>query len=635
MDTPIYLYLIGDKILYSKLMSFLIFLLFHQLSIGFYCKDKINNNREIDKLVLLSKAYGYIKYFHPSDEASTVDWNKFLIYSIEEVLNSNTNQDLVETLNHLFTCIAPTSSVLFANQDSLHLTNLKFINKVGVQDVAWQHFGVWLSEKSTTYKSGRVSKNAEYIYNPYRTEVNYDTSIVNLKYKLIKSFPLPGETIAKNIGLDVICTIPLTIKYKSDEDSISINSPGYQKLIKKLDSIQFNRSAENLLVRLADVIIAWNVFQHFYPYFEEIKVDWGVVLRETLIDAWDDKTSDDFYYTLSKMIAHLQDGHGFVYYDLNKPLGGLPIKVDWIENNVVITGSENNIFHKGDIINRIDGVSAKKIIEDDEKYISGSPQLRRYRALNRFGQGELRSIANIELFREDSLINIEFERGKEERDFFFNPITEFDFEGMKEIDDQVYFVNLHKIKKEEFYNCIDRLANAKGVIYDLRWPGERTPEQDRFLIHNTITHLTKTKLKSARWNIPQIIYPDRKDIIFEEERSTFSPTKPFFNTKVVFITDASVISYGETVMGTVEAYNLGEIVGERTGGCNGNVNFIPLIGGYEIRWTGMKVLKHDGTQHHIIGIEPDYPVEKTIKAVKESRDEYLEKAIEIIKAKKK
>lgn len=44
----------------------------------------------------------------------------------------------------------------------------------------------------------------------------------------------------------------------------------------------------------------------------------------------------------------------------------------------------------------------------------------------------------------------------------------------------------------------------------------------------------------------------------------------------------------------------------------------------------MKVLKHDGSQHHLIGIQPTYPVQRTIKAVKEERDEYLEKAIEVL-----
>jgi hypothetical protein len=53
---------------------------------------------------------------------------------------------------------------------------------------------------------------------------------------------------------------------------------------------------------------------------------------------------------------------------------------------------------------------------------------------------------------------------------------------------------------------------------------------------------------------------------------------------------------------------LGILVGDSIAGTNGNVNYIPHIGGYSIMWTGMKVLKHDGSQHHFIGFEPDYPV---------------------------
>lgn len=46
-------------------------------------------------------------------------------------------------------------------------------------------------------------------------------------------------------------------------------------------------------------------------------------------------------------------------------------------------------------------------------------------------------------------------------------------------------------------------------------------------------------------------------------------------------------------------------------------------------WTGMKVLKHDCSQLYLNGFKPDYPVSKMIEAVKEGKDEYLEKALEI------
>ena len=47
----------------------------------------------------------------------------------------------------------------------------------------------------------------------------------------------------------------------------------------------------------------------------------------------------------------------------------------------------------------------------------------------------------------------------------------------------------------------------------------------------------------------------------------------------------------------------------------------------------MKVVKHDGSQHHGIGIAPTVPVTPTAKGIAEGRDEVLEKAVAVMKAK--
>ncbi len=80
----------------------------------------------------------------------------------------------------------------------------------------------------------------------------------------------------------------------------------------------------------------------------------------------------------------------------------------------------------------------------------------------------------------------------------------------------------------------------------------------------------------------------------------------------------------------VEYYRLGDIVGRPTAGANGNVNPTILPGGYSIGWTGMKVLKHDGSQHPLIGIQPTVQVDRTIAAIREGRDEDLETALALI-----
>jgi C-terminal processing protease CtpA/Prc len=83
-------------------------------------------------------------------------------------------------------------------------------------------------------------------------------------------------------------------------------------------------------------------------------------------------------------------------------------------------------------------------------------------------------------------------------------------------------------------------------------------------------------------------------------------------------------------MGIIENYKLAAIVGGPTAGTNGNINPFQLPGGYRLVWTGMKVLKHDGSRHHGVGIQPTVPVARTLVGVQAGRDEVLEKGIDVV-----
>jgi len=50
-----------------------------------------------------------------------------------------------------------------------------------------------------------------------------------------------------------------------------------------------------------------------------------------------------------------------------------------------------------------------------------------------------------------------------------------------------------------------------------------------------------------------------------------------------------------------------------------------------IFWTGMRVVKHDGSRHHLVGIQPTVPMTRTIQGVGEERDGLFEKALESVK----
>jgi C-terminal processing protease CtpA/Prc len=85
------------------------------------------------------------------------------------------------------------------------------------------------------------------------------------------------------------------------------------------------------------------------------------------------------------------------------------------------------------------------------------------------------------------------------------------------------------------------------------------------------------------------------------------------------------------MLAVVKHHDLGTIVGEPTAGANGGINPFKLPGGYTIQWTGQRVRKHDGSQHHLVGIRPDVEAERTIEGVRNGRDEVLQMALDVIR----
>ena len=79
-----------------KILSFLICLSL------ITCKKTIGKEvarQKIDNLIKLAEIYGVVKYFHPSDEAYNLDWDKFAIYSAEEILKCENH-----VVHSVFTC---------------------------------------------------------------------------------------------------------------------------------------------------------------------------------------------------------------------------------------------------------------------------------------------------------------------------------------------------------------------------------------------------------------------------------------------------------------------------------------------------------------------------------------------------
>ncbi|GAA5520382.1 hypothetical protein LQ318_01530 [Aliifodinibius salicampi] len=534
-------------------------------------------NQEIQNLVAFARLYGHIKYFHPSDEASAIDWNKFAIHGVKEVKGAANRDELKEALNSLFLPIAPTVRIRqkeLADSPfiSSYLNQLDY-DTTKLQPVAWQHLGVSLQSPGIVYNSIRVNRLLEDMfglrhnvdpqqvagkklrlraalkttfksedsevqvsieveqgqghdwsqsisstvenastpgYSPDKWRIievesnvkkrleeaaieislygpgtlwiddvtlsaqmadgnwepvslpnagfeeqylhsndqklftdplagwmivnarkwsrmkgvhnsspthtwlasgnNYGAVTdeasfsgkqsyrIELPTRLFDKHPEVGKTAKREIAPGLYSEVPLAL-YRDDEHTLPPgNTERFEQLNSHLNAVNTDSAtADDVNVRLADVIIAWNVFQHFYPYFDVVHTDWEQQLIRTLQGALTDKTEEDFYLTLSKMLVSLQDGHIWLTHPSQDKPAALPFIVDWIDDKGVVTHSQHTSIKPGDIILTLDKVPAGDIVQSQMELISGSSQHSRYRSLRLFGTGKPDTKAKVEV----------------------------------------------------------------------------------------------------------------------------------------------------------------------------------------------------------------------------------------------
>ena len=451
---------------------------------------------------------------------------------------------------------------------------------------------------------------------------------------LFDKYTVVGEYINKPIGNGLKCMIPLALYGTNEFTYPKSDQKKYDELITTLNDPSLNNFSGNQLeVRLGNIIVMWNIFQHFYAYFDNIDLDWDQALSTAIEDCYEDETEVDFLHTLRKFTAPLNDAHiGITLYGDTTSSYYVPIEWEWIENQLTITNilDENINLEKGDIILEVDDLDAQTVFENIEQYISASHEGRlKIRSQRRALVGSEGSSLKLKVQTKDNEIkdlvldrNLNSSEYRRLLSMVKNEITH------QEIEPGIHYLNIDIISMDAIDELLPQLSTAKGIICDLRgYPNGN---------HGFISHLLKEPDTSMSWmRVPQIIYPDYENLIGFRNHGWGLPTKePYLGSKeVVFITNARAISYAESYMGFIENYDLATIVGEPTAGTNGDINIYVLPGGYDVWWTGMLVVKHDGSQHHGVGTTPDIRVNKSIEGLRAGRDEFLEVAIDVIKEK--
>lgn len=428
--------------------------------------------------------------------------------------------------------------------------------------------------------------------------------------------PVAGAYVDLDLGSGLKARVPLTLT--DVQAKAGARSDALEGLRASLAQVRNPSGEFDADVRFADVVVAWNVFRHFYPYWKEAAVDWDARLRPQLEDMERAGTRRAHHDALRRLVADARDGHGMVNDTRQvEPRATLPIALGAVENRIVISASQVPAAPVGAVVSAIDGVPADRRLAESMRHASGTTQWTEARAL--------REIASCS---KGAAVTLVLDTGAGARETKLEcdsaqPPLEKRPEPISELAAGIWYVDLTRARMEQVKPMLDRLSRAAGVVFDVRgYPTDAGA--------GILPHLAAAPEHDRWMHVAKIVGPFGQSAGWQSAGWNITPGTPRLGGRIVFLTDGRAISYAESVMGYVADRKLGTIVGSTTAGTNGNVAVFDVPGGFRIGFTGMRVTRHDGqSPHHLAGVAPDIAVTPTIASIRDGRDRVLERAVEL------
>jgi outer membrane protein OmpA-like peptidoglycan-associated protein len=547
---------------------------------------EMNSFNEIQKKALydFAKIYGYVRYFHPSDEAQEINWNEFALFGVHELRNCETLEDCQKKLNELFNVIARTA--IISENRNIQAPIVNSLKRARVPLKYYEYLGIGGGNDVYKHQLVRIGdKNQERLINREPTEFSVKGDL-----KLGGSYEIPI----------VLPDIERRKDPKAKND-----------LQKKIETTQFFK--EDLYI--GNTLILWNLAQHFYLYFDELPhLNWENELEKMIIAAIKVDNEEGLLRHLRYCSTLIEDGHSMIGKNRKAGQMWLPFEVELANETFVVTRTGVEGIEVGDIIQRLDGKRSLDIFQADTALISGSDSWKKSKGLTSFGVDDQYSKANIQLKRGNEIKNVRITRDW----------ADYKYDFIQKLENDIYYIKLTDVYNiDTVITRLPDLMNAKGIIWDIRGY-----LQNHFI--KLLPYFIAEKDTTKWMGLPEILLPNQKGQTFIWEGWEIEPKWPMLKMPMIFLTNGKAVSASESFLMFIDHYNIGEIIGEPTAGANGSRNWQSLYGGYRFHWTGMKVRKLNGEPFHMKGVQPDIVIYPEYQDLIKGKDTVLEKAIDML-----
>ena len=407
--------------------------------------SKLDKN-EIKNLAILSKVWGFLKYYHPNVAKGDYNWDEQLMIvlpKIEQVTSkeaiSKVYLDWIDSLGDIEECKS------CKDDNSKEYFDKNF-------DLSWI--------LDANVFSDELSKKLKYIENNRFQGENHYVSITNVGNILIT------------------------------------NEPQYEN---------FEFPNENY--RLLSLFKLWNTIEYFYPYKYLTDQNWNEVLSEMIPKFKNAGNATEYHLAMLEAVVKFDDSHGIFKTKLTSAYFGtkfIPAKLKIIDNKAIVTGfwsdslSKINDLRIGDIIEKVEDKTINDILKEKLKYIAGSNLKSKLRdSYYTIVNGNTDSV-KVSLNRNGIINNKIISRYPFDAVFKKEVITE----KYKILERNIGYVNMGLVELKDVDKMMEKFMNTKAIIFDIR-------NYPNYILYQVSRYLNSEKKEFAKITVPDLTYPGK------------------------------------------------------------------------------------------------------------------------------
>jgi C-terminal processing protease CtpA/Prc len=399
-------------------------------------------------------------------------------------------------------------------------------------------------------------------------------------------------------------------------------------------------------IRLIILFRCWNIIHYYFPYRYLIKEDWNAVLPELIPRFLNAENKNEYLEACFALVGHLHDTHANIYngkgLDSLKGVYITPFQAKFIEGRLVVTNyytdspAIRSQVQIGDVIQKIDGIPVDSLVSRFLPLTPASNKETQYRNLAGASNGWLlrsnNTSAELTLLHNDTqqqvtIQRIPFSKAK----IFLDWSDARQKSAYQLLSDNIGYINPGKLKENDIDTIQKLFRNTRGIVVDLRcYPSTFMPFTYGALFKQDSTPFVRFTVNSQHKPGAFVSVNPLSNGGTVNQQSGSSPL-PTYKGKLVIIVNSITQSQAEYTTMALQTVPGAIVVGSTTAGADGDVTNLTLPGSVVTMYSGLGVYYPDNSETQRVGVRIDVPVHATIQGIREGRDEYLEKAISLLK----